>query len=293
MRYFNLCLIIILILLYIPSCTLSKKQEIACLVREWKEKEIYYPTNIIFTLYGRDTISSYVKSGQEYTIVTYIDSLGCMSCKLQAEKWKEFILELNSISTNKIPVNIFLCPINREEVSVLLEVKKFDYPVCVDLRDSFRILNNLPENIDFRTFLLDKNSKVVAIGNPIHNPKVKELYMNIIQRKISITEKVEIHTKIQAKKQILSLGKFNWQEKQIANFTIYNVGKHPLVINDVSTSCGCISVDYPKQPVLPYDSISLQVIYKANNPEHFNKTLTVYCNAESSPLVLKIMGDAE
>ncbi|WP_310591258.1 DUF1573 domain-containing protein [Bacteroides stercoris] len=33
--------------------------------------------------------------------------------------------------------------------------------------------------------------------------------------------------------------------------------------------------------------------YKAEHPEHFNKTITVYCNIESSPLVLKIMRDAE
>ena len=38
---------------------------------------------------------------------------------------------------------------------------------------------------------------------------------------------------------------------------------------------------------------NLEVIYKAEHPEHFNKTITVYCNIESSPLVLKIMRDAE
>jgi hypothetical protein len=38
---------------------------------------------------------------------------------------------------------------------------------------------------------------------------------------------------------------------------------------------------------------NLEVTYKAEHPEHFNKTITVYCNIESSPLVLKIMRDAE
>ena len=33
----------------------------------------------------------------------------------------------------------------------------------------------------FQTFLLNKNNKVMAIGNPILNPKIKELYMKIIQ----------------------------------------------------------------------------------------------------------------
>ncbi|WP_373726842.1 DUF1573 domain-containing protein, partial [Bacteroides heparinolyticus] len=36
-----------------------------------------------------------------------------------------------------------------------------------------------------------------------------------------------------------------------------------------------------------------EVSYKAEHPEHFNKTITVYCNAEISPLVLQINGDAK
>ena len=32
---------------------------------------------------------------------------------------------------------------------------------------------------------------------------------------------------------------------------------------------------------------------KKNNSEQFDKTITVYCNAETSPLVLKISGNAK
>ena len=33
----------------------------------------------------------------------------------------------------------------------------------------------------FQTFLLNRNNKVLAIGNPIHNPKIRELYVKIIR----------------------------------------------------------------------------------------------------------------
>ena len=33
----------------------------------------------------------------------------------------------------------------------------------------------------FQTFLLDKDNKVLAMGNPILNPKIKELYLKIIR----------------------------------------------------------------------------------------------------------------
>lgn len=61
----------------------------------------------------------------------------------------------------------------------------------------------------------------------------------------------------------------------------------------MTTSCGCTQVTYSKEPVLPGDLVSLHVTYKADHPEHFDKTITVYCNAKPSPVILRITGDAE
>lgn len=88
------------------------------------------------------------------------------------------------------------------------------------------------------------------------------------------------------------LGIFGWQQEKSAKFVLENTGDQPLVIDDVVTSCGCVTVDYLKEPVRPNDTISLFVTYKAEQPGHFDKTIKVYCNAESSPVLLKITGDA-
>ncbi|MEL5893774.1 DUF1573 domain-containing protein [Bacteroides sp. GD17] len=72
-----------------------------------------------------------------------------------------------------------------------------------------------------------------------------------------------------------------------------NIGNKPLVIEDMNTSCGCTAVEYSKEPALPGKEIALNVTYKADHPEHFNKTITVYCNADTSPIVLKISGNAK
>ena len=66
-----------------------------------------------------------------------------------------------------------------------------------------------------------------------------------------------------------------------------------LVIQDVATSCGCTTVSYYKESVQPGKETALEVAYKAERPEHFAKTITVYYNAEHSPLTLKISGDAK
>ena len=149
--------------------------------------------------------------------------------------------------------------------------------------------------MNFQTFLLDRNNRVIAIGNPIYNPKVKELYLKIIKgEKIERRDESKvIKTEVDASNISVSLGRFDRQEEQKATFILKNVGDKPLVIQDVATSCGCTTVAYSKEPALPGKEIDLEVVYKAEHPEHFDKTIMVYCNAENSPLVLKISGDAK
>jgi glutathione peroxidase-family protein len=172
---------------------------------------------------------------------------------------------------------------------------KFTYPIYIDVADSLNRLNHFSSDERFQTLLLDKDNKVVAIGNPINNPKVKELYFKIIQgEKVERDKGTEVmKTKINIDKTSISLGRFDWQKEQKTTFTLKNAGDKPLVVQEVNTSCGCTSVSYSKEPVQPGGELKLGVTYTAEHPEHFNKTITVYCNTESSPLILKIMGDAE
>lgn len=281
-------LIFILIALCLYSCKKTDKEKINYLVQEWSNKEIFYPNAMNFTVLGNDT-NLLLKS--EYKIISYVDSIGCTSCKLRLVQWKEFIDLLDSIGD--IPVLLFMHPKNKNELTYILKRDNFVYPICIDENDSLNKLNHFPSDMMFQTFLLDKNNKVLAIGNPVHNPKVKELYLSIIQGNTIIKEKESIFTKIEIDKQAISLGNFSWQEEQKVIFSVKNIGNAPLVIQNINTSCGCTTVSYSKEPVQPGKEIALEVIYKAEHPEHFDKTISVYCNTEVSPIVLKISGDAK
>ncbi len=50
--------------------------------------------------------------------------------------------------------------------------------------------------------------------------------------------------------------------------------------------------EYPKDPVFPGKNMVLKLKYEAEFPEHFEKTITVYCNTPTSPIRLKIRGNA-
>ena len=58
------------------------------LMQEWKGREILYPNDRHFFMQGRDTLNA--DSICMYKIITYIDSIGCMSCKLGLSQWQDF-----------------------------------------------------------------------------------------------------------------------------------------------------------------------------------------------------------
>ena len=76
------------------------------------------------------------------------------------------------------------------------------------------------------------------------------------------------------------------------SFTIQNRGDKPAVIYNVVTSCGCTDVKWTREPIRPGGTLVVKVIYEAEKAEHFNKTVTVYCNTKDSPLRLTVKGTA-
>lgn len=70
---------ILLSIIVLSSCKDSPKHEIARLVKEWDGKEIRFPKYPIFTIQGKDTVDSFFRDA-EYKVVSYVDSIGCISC---------------------------------------------------------------------------------------------------------------------------------------------------------------------------------------------------------------------
>lgn len=277
----------------IQSCTDVREKKILALIQDWENREILFPVHCDFTILGKDTIDYGIRN--DYKILTYVDSVGCISCKLQLREWKKYISEMDSLFDSSIQYLFFFSPEKKIDILRALQLSDFDYPICIDEEDSLNTLNNFPKIMSFHTFLLNKDNKVVAIGNPIHNPKIRELYVKLI-RGDNMTQENDLKnhtTEVLLEKSSLSLDTFSWKEAQDTSFVLKNSGSHLLVIEGVDTSCGCISTSYPNKPVYPGDSVNLNVTYKADHSGHFDKTITVYCNAKSSPIVLKITGNAK
>lgn len=282
---------ILVILFTFCGCQESEKDKIARLVKEWEGKEIFFPAHSIFTIQGKDTADfSFIDS--DYKVVTYVDSIGCTSCKLQLPRWKEFMHTVDSLTNSNVPFAFFFHPKDMKELRHITRRDAFIHPICLDEMDDFNKLNHFPGEMTFQTFLLDKDNKVVAVGNPVHNPKVRELYLRLLTG--GKTKKTETPvTEVRMDVENIDFGLFPQAEKQERKFTLTNTGKNLLVVYDVVTSCGCTKVEYSKEGIRPGEKTELTVIYEAEKAEHFSKTVTVYCNASNSPLRLKVTGDAK
>lgn len=282
---------LVVYILFFSSCVGTSRKDMEVLVEEWMHKEIIFPNNIIFTIQGRDTIEFSNLNG--FKIINYVDSTGCTLCKMRLTNWAHFMREVDSVSTDSVQFLFFFSPKNERDLRYALKVDHFKYPVCIDQLDTLNKLNHFPDDTRFQTFLLDGNNQVVAIGNPVNSEKIKYIYLNILSGKKSIASRKQLQTEVIVSETLIDIGEFSSEKVQYCTFTLQNTGKDLLVIDDVNTSCGCTSVEFSKEPVEPGGSLDMVVTYKADHPEHFNKTITVYCNASTSPLQLKIIGNAK
>lgn len=276
--------------LLMVSCSKSDKERLSRLVKEWEGKEILFPAHSTFTIQGKDTVDFDFKDA-EYKVVMYIDSVGCTDCKLQLPRWKELMTEVDSLTGGSVPFLFYFHPKDLRELRFLTRRDAFAYPICFDEKDEFNCLNHFPSEMMFQTFLLDKGNKVIALGNPVLSPKVKELYLNLISGE-GKTQSHETLTTVSVSVTALDFGSFPMLEKQEGRFVLTNTGSNLLVIQDIITSCGCTKVEYSKKPVRPGGTLDVKVIYEAEKAEHFNKTVTVYCNVGNSPLRLTVKGSA-
>lgn len=167
MKYtFIICFSILLF-----SCN-TEKRKIESVVKEWIGKEIKFPLSINST--KQDSLWGLIIN-KDIKVLTIVDSNSCTECRLKLYDWKKYIEETDSINTEIA----FIFVVNTKNYSIVDTIKKknnFNYPIFYDYNNKLEKLNRFPKNPNYQTFLLNKNNKVVLIGNPIGNTPMWKLY---------------------------------------------------------------------------------------------------------------------
>lgn len=116
---------------------------------------------------------------KDFKFVTYIDG-SCGICIDEMLEWKSIVYQDSAC----VEFIFYFYAENIETYNILIEkCLDFDYPIIFDEKKKFLEENQLDEKDKiFTSLLLDKENKVLMVGNPIRNEEILKLYNKIIYK---------------------------------------------------------------------------------------------------------------
>ncbi|MDR6302229.1 DUF1573 domain-containing protein [Mesonia maritima] len=96
--------------------------------------------------------------------------------------------------------------------------------------------------------------------------------------------------KIKFDSDVVDYGNIEYGSDGVRTFTFTNTGDKPLIIKDVKSTCGCTVPKKPEGEIAPGKTGEIQVKYDTKRPGPIRKTVTVYSNADTPTVPLKIKG---
>ncbi|MGK0254755.1 MAG: hypothetical protein ACI9OE_002264 [Mariniflexile sp.] len=97
--------------------------------------------------------------------------------------------------------------------------------------------------------------------------------------------------KIEFKSDTIDYGTIEKGSNGVRVFEFTNTGDAPLIISNVTSSCGCTIPKKPDGPISPGKTGQIEVKYDTNRVNPIRKTITVISNAETPTVALKIKGE--
>lgn len=86
-----------------------------------------------------------------------------------------------------------------------------------------------------------------------------------------------------AEKGIYDFGDLTEGDTVEHTFAFTNTGQFPLIINNITASCGCTTPEWPREPVAPGAKSSIRVRFNSRGKVgQQNKTITVFANTDPS-----------
>ncbi|WP_458458761.1 hypothetical protein [Pseudobutyrivibrio sp.] len=119
----------------------------------------------------------------EFTYVVYYDSLTCSTCTLKNMYFWEVLNDSISKLGKSVRLIFIFSPPGDEKMQFLndLSHSRMGLTTLVDTTGCFiRANKHIPSNPNAHAFLLDKNDKVIMVGNAYSNPSIEQLLFKTI-----------------------------------------------------------------------------------------------------------------
>lgn len=145
--------------------------------------------------------------------------------------------------------------------------------------------SNSSDTIEVKDSKVRSNYSAQNISDEELNKKMKEI-QEAEQRKLE--EEQRNQTTLKFDKLTHEFGDVASGSENTTNFIVTNTGKVPLVISDVSASCGCTLPKKPEQPIQPGESDEIQVTFKPKPSQKNLITKTVSVTANTAEKIHKL-----
>ena len=98
---------------------------------------------------------------------------------------------------------------------------------------------------------------------------------------------------IEFSKKVVDFGTLKVGDVKVVTITFTNIGKKPLILDDVISSCDCTEVEWSKAPVMPGKTGTIKATYTAKNVGLISKRITVLSNANTDRVILQLKGEVK
>ncbi|MBD5286963.1 MAG: DUF1573 domain-containing protein [Bacteroides sp.] len=283
MRYF---IILPLAILLVLSACKSDSDRMADIVEEWQGREIVFP-EVMTDFQTGDTIDL---SDADFTIFTYVDSVGCTECKMRLQVWREFLNSLDSISNSDVRFMMMVDGADTQDFNYLVKRHGFEYPICVDTDHFMAQKYTFPDKVALQTFLLDKDRKVMSIGSPVYSAEIERMYKEIISGKTVFSS--DETSLVTAEPNRIDLGHLRPRESISKTILFSNPGKEAAKIRKIASSCDCTDLTIPDGVIPSESKVEAMHTFSGDTiPGEFERTVHVYLEDFEYPLVIKVFGN--
>lgn len=91
----------------------------------------------------------------------------------------------------------------------------------------------------------------------------------------------------------INCGELTYDTYQTIRIEFQNTGQQPLIIANVSSSCGCAKPEWNKKPVAPGEKGEISIDYHASGKGAFNRSVFIQSNASNSMQKLALKGEVK
>jgi len=288
MRYTLLCIITLFLLL---SCSNKTEQEerYAEIVSQWQGREIKLPAVMTDFLTG-DTINL---DDADFTILTYVDSAGCTGCKMKLPIWDGIIQNLESNTEATVNVVMVINPKQSIDISSLFRQDLKRHPIAyVDSSGYIGHNNKFPTDMMFQSVLLDRERRVLTIGNPAYNSGIHALYAAIVSGGKTLSLKTDALVNVNP--HILNIEKLTSGDSLVRDVTLSNVGTDTVFIDKIIESCECVTVSVPLKFIPPHADLNFSVKVKGDSSTaQYDRSINIYYRDFDYPSVILISENKE